>query len=387
MSYSITDFLGLGNVFGQLVEENSFRKVIAIQTQPHEAVCPCCGRKTKRVHDYRWQMIKSLPYAGKEVFLRLRKRRYVCQCGKKFNEKYDFLPRYYRMTRDVYMSILNDCKSTYSYKDICKRHNVSFNTVARVLDFYDRGIYKCPEVLSIDEFKGNTGGEKYNCILTDPKEHKVLDILKSRSQNSLMDYFRVLSGRNRVKVFITDMYKPYAELAKIYFPNAKIVVDKYHYYRQVYWALERVRKSIQKQLSKEGRLLLKRSKRLLTARYSALNTEDQLAVKHMLSAHEDLYIAWLLKEEFILIKNCWDRNEGRKFLTNWIELAKDSKLPEFKDCITAFSNWFEYILNSLETPYTNGFTEGKNNKIKVLKRNAYGLRNFERFRKRILLVG
>lgn len=74
------------------------------------------------------------------------------------------------------------------------------------------------------------------------------------------------------------MYKPYAELAKIYFPDAKIVVDKYHYYRQVYWALERVRKRIQKQLSKEGKLLLKRSKKLLTTRYVNLTIEDKLCV-------------------------------------------------------------------------------------------------------------
>lgn len=386
MSYCITKLLGLGSVSCKLFEENPNKIILTVSSDAHEVVCPCCGRKTKRIHDYRWQMVKSLPYGNRQVYLRLRKRRYVCRCGKRFYEKYNFLPKYYRMTKQVYESIFNDCKSTCSYKDISLKHHVSFNTVIRVLDFYDRGIHKCPEVLSIDEFKGNTGREKYNCILTDPKGRKVLDILQSRSQNRLMDYFRALNGKNRVKVFITDMYKPYAELAKIYFPNAKIVVDKYHYYRQVYWALERVRKRIQKQLSKQGRLLLKRSKKLLTARYDRLNTEDKLCVDYMLNAHEDLYLAWLLKEEFLLIKNCKDRTEASKFLTNWIELAKYTKLTEFKDCITAFSNWYEYILNSLETPYTNGFTEGKNNKIKVLKRNAYGVRNFERFRKRILLA-
>ncbi|HCY48990.1 MAG TPA: hypothetical protein DHU79_01880 [Clostridiales bacterium] len=66
-------------------------------------------------------------------------------------------------------------------------------------------------------------------------------------------------------------------------------------------------------------------------------------------------------------------------------LARSFNLREFDDCIRAFTNWFEYILNSLDTPYTNGFVEGKNNRIKVLKRNAYGVQNFERFRKRILL--
>lgn len=385
MSYSTTDFLGLGNVSGTLVEKNSTQIVIRIETQPHEVVCPCCGKKTSRVHDYRWQKIKSLPYGGKDVYLLLRKRRYVCQCGKRFSEKYDFLSRYHRMTRQVFASILNDCKTTTSYKSIALKHNVSFNTVARVINFYDRTIHKCPEVLSIDEFKGNAGGEKYNCILCNPKQKIVLDILQSRSQNALMDYFRRLKGRENVKIFVTDMYKPYAELAKIYFKNAKIVIDKYHYFRQVTWAMERVRKRIQKEQRAQERKLLKGSRRLLAKSSVELNKEDRLALERLLLLNEDLYLAWLLKEEFLLIRNCKNSEEGRVFLTKWLELAKSTNLQEFNDCIKAFTNWFEYILNSLDTPYTNGFVEGKNNKIKVLKRNAYGVRNFARFRKRILL--
>ena len=100
-SYSIADFLGLGNVSCTFVEENYSGRVIKIETQPHEVVCPCCGRKTKRVHDYRWQLIKSLPYGGKNIYLHLCKRRYVCQCGKRFYEKYTFLAKYNRMTKDV----------------------------------------------------------------------------------------------------------------------------------------------------------------------------------------------------------------------------------------------------------------------------------------------
>ena len=85
--------------------------------------------------------------------------------------------------------------------------------------------------------------------------------------------------------------------------------------------------------------------------------------------------------------NCLPTNKRKRF---WITLkskrsGKSAELPEFDECIKASTNRFEYILNSLDTPYTNGFVEGKNNKIKVLKRNAYGLQNFERFRKRILL--
>ncbi|MEG1836108.1 MAG: transposase, partial [Oscillospiraceae bacterium] len=66
------------------------------------------------------------------------------------------------------------------------------------------------------------------------------------------------------------------------------------------------------------------------------------------------------------------------------QAAKESEIPEFKNAITAYTNWFDSIINSCGSNITNGYTEGCNNKIKVIKRNAYGYRDFERFRKSIL---
>ena len=181
-----------------------------------------------------------------------------------------------------------------------------------------------------------------------------------------------------------DMWAPYYQISKWLFPNAKIIIDKYHYIRQVYWALDRVRKRIQKRFITEKRIYFKHSKRLLFAEYNKLNTDNRYAVMRMLDQHYDLYTAWQLKELFIEFRNCKSSDEGRKILKQWILMAQESKLQEFEDCTKAFLNWFDLILNSLDYPYSNGFTEGINNKIKVLKRNAYGYRNFERFRNRIL---
>lgn len=73
-------------------------------------------------------------------------------------------------------------------------------------------------------------------------------------------------------------------------------------------------------------------------------------------------------------------------LAEWIYDAETSGLRPFADCARTYHNWSVGIVNSLRYPYSNGFTEGCNNKIKVLKRNAYGFRNFNRFRNRILHV-
>ena len=81
-----------------------------------------------------------------------------------------------------------------------------------------------------------------------------------------------------------------------------------------------------------------------------------------------------------------DRKQARDLMLEWIYAAQSSGLNEYVKCSNTMINWQYGILNSFDYPYTNGFTEGCNNKIKVLKRNAYGYRNFKRFRNRILHI-
>ena len=90
------------------------------------------------------------------------------------------------------------------------------------------------------------------------------------------------------------------------------------------------------------------------------------------------------KEQFYKIMECTDRETAKKLMSDWILFAQNSEILEYGECTKTLANWRTGILNSFDVPYSNGFTEGCNNKIKVLKRNAYGYRNFERFRKRIL---
>lgn len=380
-----TKLLGLKGLIITSLEENEAVLNIHAQTEAKEHKCPCCGYATKYVYDYRIQRIRDLRMRGKPTVILLRKRRYVCKdCGKRFLERYEFLPRYHRMTRRVYENIINSLRENYSMKAVAKQYNVSSNTVSRVFDIVNYTIYKLPTVLSFDEFKGNSGGEKYHAILTDPHKRKVLEILPTREQSHLFDYFRAKKDKSNVKFVVMDMWQPFYNVAKHCFPNAKIIVDKYHYVRQVYWALDRVRKRVQKQFAMEKRKYFKHSRKLLFAEYGKLSEESRCAVRLMLSQHDDLHTAWQLKELFIEFRCCKDSVAGRKVLREWVLTAQESGLSEFREATTAFLNWFAEILNSLDYPYTNGFTEGTNNRIKVIKRNAYGYRNFARFRNRIL---
>lgn len=110
------------------------------------------------------------------------------------------------------------------------------------------------------------------------------------------------------------------------------------------------------------------------------------ALEVMLTQSNDLAIAYHLKELFYDFMDSPDRNVAYKRLRKFIIATQSSELKEFNATLTMLANWSKYILNAFDCPYSNGFTEGTNNKIKVIKRNAYGFRNFENFRNRILMT-
>lgn len=362
---------------------------IYIETKPKEHVCPCCGFTTKRIHDYRLQTIKDLPFQMKHCYLVLRKRRYLCSCGKRFFENYSFLPRYFQRTQRLTAFIASALHSTVSIKSIAEQANVSTATVGRILDSISYERSKLGETVSIDEFKGNASFEKYQCILVDPIKHRVLDILPDRKRANLANYFYSIpkAERYRVKFFSCDMWEQYVDLARIYFPNATIVIDKYHFIRQVTWAIERVRKRLQKTMPANLRKYYKRSRSLILKRYSKLKDEDKQACDLMLLYNDDLRLAHYLKERFFEICQNPKYSKQRVDFFDWIKMAENSGLKEFEDCAKTYRHWSKEILNAFKYKFiSNGPTEGFNNKIKVLKRTSYGVRNFERFRTRILLA-
>jgi len=350
---------------------------------------PRCKALSDTVHDYRTQIIKGPPLGEKFILFHYRKRRYRCpSCGKRFYEKNTFVPRYHRMTSSLVAYMLKELKSCHSMVSVAQRCNVSPFTVARVFSFVSTLKPKLTEVLSIDEFKGNCEEGKYQCILTDPKNHKVLDILPGREMHHLSAYFASFSKEERAKVkaVVIDMWKPYQDIVKTYFKNAIVVVDRFHFIRQVLWAFDRIRREEQRRFSKQRRRYFKQSKKLLWARFNKLDEEGQQAVEVMLNVSPRLKEAYLLKEKFMEFVDSETLEEAKKKLHAWYLYVSVSKLPEFDYCFRTITRWQNEILNSFKVSYTNGYTEGVNNKIKVLKRNAYGIRNFNRFRSRILYM-
>lgn len=380
------EILGLQGVIVKSTEITEEKTEIAIEMERHECVCPLCGRKTNRIHDYRMQTIRDLPAFGNNVVLKLRKRRYSCSCGKHFYEPVPFLPRYQRMTQRKTLNIIDKLCDVRSYTSVAEEHNVSVSTVIRLFNniHYPKPV-KLPTAIGIDEFKGNSGKQKYHCILTDLETGKVIDIIRTRYQHDLIDYFKRYD-RSGVKYFVSDMYSTYAEIASTYFPGATYVTDRYHWIRQAIWAFEAVRKEEQQRFSKTHRIYFKHSKNLLLKRERLLTDEEKQQVNIMLYASSNLSTAYFLKEELYRVLDEEAPERQCKLLDEWISDSEDCGIPAFERCAGTYSRWRTPILNSFGCRYSNGFTEGCNNKIKVLKRNAYGFRNFKRFRNRILYL-
>ena len=381
-----TELLKLEDAQIEKMEENEQEIILQIRLKRRAHVCPCCGKETNRVHDYHVRTVRDLSIRGKPLKLLYSRRRYICPaCGKKFSENCAFLGRYQRFTYHVTEKIIELLHRRWSMKDIARDTATSVSGVQRCLRLVPQGKpEKLPEVLSFDEFKGNANGERFQCILTDPEEKRILDILPDRKVSTIQSYLKSFSNRCDVKYVVMDMNKGYRDIAKAFLPQAKIVIDRFHVVRYCTWAMDDVRRNIQKSLLSATRKYFKRSRKLLTARRSSLSDEDKAAVDVMLNFSEKLYQAYALKELFYAFMDAESSSAAAELLSRWFDACDRLALPEFMACRRMLKNWKPYILNAFDCPYSNGFTEGCNNGIKTLKRIAFGFRNFTNFRARIL---
>ena len=371
--------------FRENEESGNLEAFIEMPVKEHR--CPHCGHITTYVKDYRLQTVKDLTVAGNPLIVTVRKRRYICkECNSTFTENNPYIKRYCHFPQRFYFESIKETLSLQSFTSIARRVGVSVSSVIRWFDNINYPKAKLPSCIAIDEFKGNAGDEKFQCNLSDPVKHKIIDILPNRDSEDLCKHFLeyTYDERAKVKKVVMDLSTLFRSVAKQLFPEAKIIADKFHVIRVVINSLENVRKRIQKEFHDAKRKWFKRSRHLLLKPEYKLTDEDKIELNRMLNSSPELEKAWLLKEKFYEIFRKETRTEAKRELRNWLLLANQLSVPEFQHCITTFTNWSTEIANIVGENISNGFIEGSNNKIKVLKRISFGFQNFRRFRNRIL---
>ena len=374
-------------------ESKTVTLYIKLPRKPH--ICPKCGSVHTEVKGYYTRTINlgtqvSAQYNNCKKIGKYNQRRYRCNsCGKTFNENNPFIGKHLQMSKAVIATMMYKLKGNHSYTDIAKEVNVSVTTVIRTFTkTINFGIPEhLPETLAIDEFRGNAGGHKFQVIVTDPKGRRVLDILPERSEIALFNYFTqyTFQERSKVRYLVMDMSEFFRSKMKKLFPNATIIADRFHLVRLVGWSFENVRKREQKRLKNSG-AYIKRSRKLCRKAFHTLCEGERIRLFEVLRKSDDLKKAYALKHYFEHLFSVKGRTAIESTLSNFLSLVKVANLGEFNNLLRSFTSWHDEIINAFLLPYSNGFTEGCNNKTKVLKRNSYGVRHFGRFRARLLMI-
>lgn len=376
-------------VLGQIELDDHFE--VTVRYRRDKVACLSCGSRMVKKHDSSFQHKKDRKLRDKRVVLSLEKRRFCClSCGKVFTEP-DEVFGSRRRSSDRLRKYLGDRAMHQTISRVAKEEGVSESLVRRSFTEatgfqlgLDENKAKASRVMGLDEF--SVKKRMFDTTISDLRERKVLGIVEGCGKTNLEKYFTALPDPEIVEVIVMDMHEPFRQAVQMCLPKANIVVDKFHVITHINQALDKVRTRLQSKESQGRRWLLFHSRYLLLRKAESLSAEEQLKLRRLFSLYPELGIAWKLKEFLREWYKSSNRAEAEVSLCHWEESVHKAGLKEFGTGLPMFRNWRNEILNYFDHRVTNGFVEGKNNRIKVIKRMAYGYRNIDNLRMRILLT-
>ena len=366
--------------------------------------CPKCGvifDENFEKHGFITSNIKIPDVSGFKTILKLHKQRYLCKhCNKAFTLSTNIVNYGCFISNNTKHKIASDLVKKRSEKDIALDNNVSCNTVERVMDSYyeTQKLYKhyLPEVLSFDEFKSVKSADgAMSFHMCDGITGQTIDIVEDRRLDKLIKYFLYYDykARSRVKFIIIDMYSPYVSLIKKLFPNASIIIDKFHLTQLISRSLNKTRimtmklhKKHHRKFKRYWRLILKSREDLDTSKWQRFTCFDSLmteadVVNFLINLDEEFKNTYLVYQEILYSLKNKNYDLLKKTLNNTI-LNISSYM---KTSIKTLLEFLPFIKNTFNNNYHNGYVEGNNNFIKTIKRIAFGFRSFKRFKARIMI--
>jgi transposase len=327
------------------------------------------------------------------VYLDVEVRRVFCRrCQKVKQEKLDWLAASPFYTKRFTFYIGRRCRDS-SIRDVAREFHLDWKTVKALEKQYmqeqlRRAGTPGPKVIGIDEVsirKGHT----YRIVVSDlERKCPIWFGGADRSEKSMDRFYEALGEKKSqgVQLAVMDMWKAFHNSTSKQAPQAAILFDKFHVIRHLNEALDKVRKSEYARLSGKDRRFIKGQKYTLLSRRENLDTEGRFALRTLLKANKRLNIAYLLKESFCQLWEYKTEGWARKFFDNWRSSLKWQRLRPFEQFAEMIESHWDGIAAFIqsEDKVSLGFVEGLNNKIRVIQRRAYGLRDEEYLRLKVL---
>ena len=344
-------------------------------------------------YDRSTRMVRDLASADSRIYLEFEVRRVQCKsCGQVKREHLAFLADNPFYTKRFAFYVGKRCASG-TIKDVAKELNLDWHAVKELEMQYMRAqLAKAgapgPKAIGVDEIsirKGHT----YRIVVSDLIRHRPIWFGgEDRSEASMAMFYEWLGKKKsaRIRLAVMDMWKPFRNSAIAHAPQAAILFDKFHIMSHLGKALDTVRKSEYTRLSGRDRSFIKGQKYTLLSHRENLTLEGRQSLKTLLAANKRLNTAYLLKEVFGQLWDYQSEAWARRFFENWRASLKWQRLEPYEKFAKMIVRHWDGIAAYCkpENKVSLGFVEGLNNKIRVIQRRAYGLRDEEYLRLKIL---
>jgi transposase len=386
MYETLTQLLAIPNYKVVGVEMTEDTITLDIQSSLKGAKCPRCGAYCTDLHENHQRTVRDLPISGKACYLRFVRRRFFCsRCSKPFSESLSFVQERRDYTKRYQAWIFHQVKEN-NIIAVQRLEGLTYDRIESI--FLTEAKARIPanpfadlKRLGIDEISLRKGKRDFVLILTNLDTADVVDVLEKRTKEKLRARLEHLTEqeRSQIEEVAIDMWQPYSTVCEELLPNAIITVDRFHVAKAVNEEL----KKLKNQEKKQHPEAIKGAHYPLLKNQENLTDTQQEKLDQVYAACPTLRMAHRLKEHLRRIFEYRSTKEKAiQRLHKWIRIAeKEHLFPKFRKTL---SSWMDKIANYFHQRTTSGMVEGINNKVKLIKRRAFGFRNFENFRLRVI---
>jgi len=360
--------------------------ILAEPDKRFRPICQRCGQLASGVHSWTQRKIRDLSFATAQTWVTCRYRKLLCaHCQGIHIEDLELFHPYLRVTTRLARYIYQLCE-LMTVSEVAQHLDIDWKTVKNIDKFYLERDYGQPDlkglrILAIDEISIRKG-HNYLTIVLDFLTGRVVFVGKNRKAKTLKRFFNQLSSgqRKKIEAVAMDMWGPFIKAVKDTLPHAKIVFDLFHVVANFNRVIDKVRNSEYRKASKDDKAVFKGAKYLLLKnRKNVRRPSHRQHLKELLKLNQVINTVMILKDK---LKHIWtyrSRTWAAKALDQWCDLARSLKNRSVNTFVRMIERYRYGIINHCDHPIHTGKLEGVNNKIKVIKRKAYGFHDLRYF--------